>query len=95
MTYIRMPPPPNDNDGFWWLSTTFATFGVTVKDGRVTREKSAPISTRFAGQPFQNLLVWLGKDPGFASKLLRAPGDPVESATPNGVSMTITDKTVG
>lgn len=66
-------------DGFWWCSTSFATFGVTVHDGLIVREKSAPLSGKFGGQPLDNLLSWLRKDPNFKAKRLRAVGEPVES----------------
>ncbi len=56
---------PETHDGFWFLSTSFATFGVTVKDGKVLAEESAPISRKFAGKPFADLLRWLKKDPAF------------------------------
>jgi hypothetical protein len=55
-------------DGFWFLTTSFATFGVTVKNGLVVREDSAPISGKFAGQPFANLIQWLKKDRGFRAE---------------------------
>jgi hypothetical protein len=74
-SYIRKTQPPAD--GFWWLTTSFATFGVTVQHGKVLNENSAPISHKFAGQPFENLTKWLGKDPAFAAACLREAGTAV------------------
>lgn len=64
-------------DGFWYVSTTFATFGVTVHNGRVVPEHTAPIGRRFAHQPFTNLVRWLQKDRACVTELLLKPGERV------------------
>lgn len=63
-------------DGLWYVSTSFATFGVAVQDGKIIPDKTAPIGRRFAYQPFANLVNWLTrKDPGFGIEHLLGPGE--------------------
>jgi len=50
----------NTHDGFWWLSTTRATFGAEVKDGIVTE---CPMDA-LRGQPFVDVLASLVNGPG-------------------------------
>lgn len=55
-------------NGIWWLSTERMTGGVLVVNGVVSPDACTPIFKRFIGQPFRNLVKWLGKQPGFKSK---------------------------
>lgn len=53
--------PPNR---FYWLTTEQMTVLVVCNPMGVVIE-TPPIIHRFIGQPFDNLLFWLQKQPGF------------------------------
>lgn len=66
------------NDGLWYISTSFATFGVGVVNGKVDPKQSAPIIQRFAYQPFERLLLWLKtKDRALTVEHLLKPNERV------------------
>ena len=79
MSDVTLTTPKAEWDGLWWLSTSFATFGVTILNGKVVREASAPISYKFAGQPFPALIGWLRKDQAFKMIKLLETGERIAS----------------
>ena len=78
-------PTKRPRDGLWWVSTSLATFGVTVRNGLVIPEHTAPFGQRFAHQPFERLVNWLThKDPAFAAEHLLDPGERVSEEVRQG-----------
>ena len=52
-----------------WCSTERMTVGVRVLDGRIV--ETPPIVRRFLGQPEDNLVRWLSRQPGFLTEAIR------------------------
>jgi hypothetical protein len=50
-----------------WLSSRALTAVVRVEDGRVV-ESWSPITRRFVGQPYGNLLRWMNRQGGLINK---------------------------
>jgi len=48
-----------DDNGAWWVSCKLFTVKVVIKEGTVV--DAAPMTKRFIGQPFSNLLKWADK----------------------------------
>lgn len=55
----------------WWLSCHRMTVKVETVDGRVVAAKSAPIVSKFNGQPIANVIRWMKSLGGFKSHRFR------------------------
>jgi hypothetical protein len=56
----------------YWLSTERMTVGVEVVNGKI--KTCPPIVQKFIGQPVENLISWMKRQPGFIMEILDEPG---------------------
>lgn len=82
------PPSGKGATRLWYLSSQHMTLGVVTAHPSDRVLEAPPIARRFVGEPLENLVRWMGKQPGFRCQLIPTAPSPVpEHESACGVPM--------
>ena len=75
-------PGPGAATRLWYLSSERMTLAVVTAHPSERVLEAPPIAGRFVGQPLQNLVRWMGRQPHFRCELVGIDSAPVREHEP-------------
>jgi len=75
-------PGPGAATRLWYLSSERMTLAVVTAHPSERVLEAPPIARRFVGQPLQNLVRWMGRQPDFRCELVGIDSAPIPGHEP-------------